>query len=130
MRSVTIAALAAGVGSTLLAGCSGAATDTGEAPATTAECTVEVLQPLVDEQASALGRGNTMPIDDLQCADGWAVATGTLQPKGEPGTFIFQGQGAQWVWQEPAVACSRTADASLVPTSLYDAACGGAGDGA
>ncbi len=103
-----------------LTGCS---SNSGDASVGDAECTTAVLQPLVNDQADALGRGNVMPIDDLQCADGWAVATGTLQPKGIPGTFIFQAQGSDWVWQEPATACGRSPEQSLIPESLWSIGC-------
>lgn len=124
LRSLAIAGTLLSVGAAALAGCSSGSGDS-TAEASTAECTVEVLQPIVNDQADILGRGNVMPIDDLQCADGWAVATGTLQPKNEPATFIFEGQGSQWVWQEPAVACGKTADSSAIPASLFAVGCEG-----
>ncbi len=113
------------IGAAGLVGCSSSTGASSSAEESTAECTTEVLQPLVNEQADMLGRGNVMPIGDLQCADGWAVATGTLQPKGEPASFIFQGQGSEWVWQSPAEACGKTAEKSAIPDSLFAAGCAG-----
>lgn len=125
MRTKATIIAAAAAGALLLAGCSSGSSSASDASgAATAECTTDVLQPAVNDQADALGRGNTMPIADLQCADGWAVATGTMVPKNEPGTFIFQAQGSTWIWQEPMTVCGKTAEKSSVPESLFPVACG------
>ena len=124
LRSFAVVGAILALGTAAMAGCSSDSSDSS-AEASTAECTTDVLQPLVNDQADMLGRGNVMPIEDLQCADGWAVATGTLQPKGEPATFIFEGQGSEWVWQPPAEACGQPAETSAIPASLFAVGCEG-----
>lgn len=123
-KQITILAI---TGAALLAtaACSSSSSQSGstDAAAATAECTAEVLQPAVNSAADALGRGNTMPISDLQCSEGWAVATGTLLPKNTPATFIFQASGDTWEWQEPATACGKSADSSEIPADLWPLAC-------
>lgn len=126
-----------------LAGCSSNNSETAatESPMVggMTECTKEALQPFVDEAVLALATDgstdNAMPIDDLQCADGWAVAAGILGPKdppadgpqGAPNSFIFQAEGQFWVPKNPEQVCgtggaSYSADAQ-VPEAIFTLAC-------
>jgi hypothetical protein len=126
-----------------LAGCSSSDSETAatESPMVggMTECTKEAVQPFVDEAVLALATDgstdNQMPIDDLQCADGWAVAIGTLGPKdppadgpqGAPNSFIFQAEGQFWIPKSPEQVCGTggadySADAQ-VPEALYVSAC-------
>lgn len=118
VTAVAVAALA-------LASCSsaGSSSETAAVDPSPAACDKATLQPAVNDAADALGRGNTMPIDQVECADGWAVTTGNLLPKNEPAVFIFQSQNSAWVWQEPATACGKSADNSAVPAQLWPMAC-------
>ncbi len=104
-----------------------------------AECTVEALQPPVDEAVTALGGDNQMPIDSLDCADGWAVVSGILGPKdapadgpqGAPTSLVFEAEGQFWIPQDKQAVCGTyeperpdelPADA-LVPAALYPSGC-------
>jgi hypothetical protein len=122
-----------------------AATDAAASPSGSmvggmTECTKAAVQPAVDQAAKAMGADNVMTIDDLQCADGWAVASGILGtaaqasatdgPQGAPTIFIFEAEGQFWVPKAAADVCGTTptdgstaapADA-MIPPALY-AAC-------
>jgi hypothetical protein len=103
------------------------------------ECTKEAVQPAVDAAAKAMGADNVMSIEDLQCADGWAVASGILGtaaqagatdgPAGAPTLFIFEAEGQFWIPKNAADVCGTPfpptgdkapADA-LIPASLFSA---------
>ncbi len=103
------------------------------------ECTVEAVQPFVTAAVEALDPNNQMPITDLQCADGWAVASGILGPKdapangpqGAPTSMVLEAEGQFWIVKEKADVCGTydstnptavPADA-LVPADLYTSAC-------
>lgn len=128
----------------LLAACS-SASDTGAASAAPSlvggmtECTKEAIQPSLDEAVTAMGGDNQMVIDDLQCADGWAVATGILGPKdapadgpqGAPTSMVFEAEGQFWIPKDKQDVCGTydtanpeavPADA-LIPADLYTAGC-------
>lgn len=95
------------------------------------ECTKEAVQPAVDQVVQEMGAENQMPIDDLQCADGWAVAGGILGPKdapadgpqGAPTTLIFQQEGQFWVYQDKTKVCGSDAASSAVPAALFEIGC-------
>lgn len=135
-RTLTVTALAACA--LALAACSSSSSSASSAASSSAsmvggmtECTKEAVQPAVTQAAEALGAENQMPIDDLQCADGWAVAGGILGPKdapsdgpqGAPTTFIFQQEGQFWVYQDKAKVCGKDAASSTVPASLFEIGC-------
>lgn len=132
MRRTALAAAVAATALTLAA-CSGGSDSASESPMVggMTECTTEAVQPAVDQAATALGADNVMPIEDLQCADGWAVATGILGPKdapadgpqGAPTSFVFQQEGQFWVLQDKAQVCGTSADDSQVPADLWTAGC-------
>ena len=103
------------------------------------ECTKEAVQPAVDQAAKAMGADNVMTIEDLQCADGWAVASGILGtaaqagatdgPAGAPTQFIFEAEGQFWIPKAAADVCGtpfpptgETAPAdAMIPASLFSA---------
>jgi hypothetical protein len=96
------------------------------------ECTKEAVQPAVDEAVLALGSSdNQMPIENLDCADGWAVASGTLGPKdapadgpqGAPTSFIFEQEGQFWIPKDKAQVCGTSEADSEVPAALYMSGC-------
>ncbi|MBI1352525.1 MAG: hypothetical protein GC156_15595 [Actinomycetales bacterium] len=134
---LAIAAALAVVGATALSACSSSSSSSADAAASPSlvggmtECTQENIAPVADEAAKALGADNTFELQDLQCADGWAVATGILgqgatasdAPQGAPTSFIFQAEGQFWVPQDKAKVCGTSADDATVPSSLYEAGC-------
>lgn len=126
-----------------LAGCSSSDSETSatESPMVggMTECTTEAVQPFVDEAVLALATDgstdNAMPIDYLDCADGWAVANGILGlkdapadgPQGAPTKFIFQAEGQFWILRDQEQVCGTggenySADAQ-VPEAIYEPAC-------
>ena len=126
-----------------LAGCSSSDSETASSESPTvggmAECTNEALQPAVDESVLALATDgitdNQMPIEELQCADGWAVAAGIVGPKdppadgpqGAPNSFIFQAEGQFWIPKDREQVCGTgganySAD-SQVPEAIFTMAC-------
>ena len=100
------------------------------------ECTEAVVYAAADEAAKAMGADNVFTPDGLQCADGWALATGILgtgsteadAPEGAPTTFIFQAEGQFWIPKTAADVCGTIdgttypADAQI-PESLFEAGC-------
>lgn len=138
--SLSAALVIAGIS---LAGCSSSDSETAatESPMVggMAECTKEAVQPFVDEAVLGLSTDgitdNVMPIDDLECADGWAVAAGSIGPKdppadgpqGAPNSFIFQAEGQFWILKEGEQVCGTgganySADAQ-VPEAIFTLAC-------
>ncbi len=103
------------------------------------ECTVTAVQPFVTASVESLDANNQMPITDLQCADGWAVASGILGPKdapadgpqGAPTSMVLEAEGQFWIVKDKADVCGTYDSAqpnavpadALVPAALYTAAC-------
>lgn len=130
---VTAASLAACSSSSTSEATSAAASMVGG----TTECTTDAVGPAATEAAKVLGADNVFTLEDLQCADGWAVATGILgtgasasaAPEGAPTSFVFQAEGQFWVPQDKAKVCgsdpaatAAPADATI-PAALYTAGC-------
>lgn len=103
------------------------------------ECTVEEVQPSVTTYVELADPQNQMPIRDLQCADGWAVASGILGPKdapvdgpqGAPTSIVLEAEGQFWIVKEKDYVCGTydpespeavPADA-LIPADLYLSGC-------
>ena len=143
MRKTLVLSTALIIAGLSLAGCSSSDSDTAisESPMVggMTECTTEAVQPFVDEAVLALATDgssdNAMPIDDLQCADGWAVVNGVLGPKdapadgpqGAPTKFIFQAEGQFWILKNQEQVCGTggenySTDAQ-VPEAIYADAC-------
>lgn len=120
-----------------LAGCSSSSEP--EAVGGMTECTKEALATPAQDAATALGADNAYTIDDLECADGWAVTSGVLGPKdapadgpqGAPTSFIFQAEGQFWIPKTQEQVCGTyNADApdavpadAEIPEALYTAGC-------
>ncbi|MGB6106448.1 MAG: hypothetical protein WBF86_01300, partial [Mycobacterium sp.] len=97
-------------------------------------CTVAALAQPATAAAQALGPDNVYTVDDLSCADGWAVTAGVLADKdnpdmGAPTSFVFEQQGQFWVLQDKAEVCgtdpiTTTAPAdALIPAALFLPGC-------
>jgi len=133
LAAVTAASLAACSSSSSSEATSAAASMVGGMT----ECTDENVGAAAGEAAKALAADNVFELQDLQCSDGWAVATGILgtgasasaEPQGAPTSFIFQAEGQFWVPQDKAKVCgsdpaATTAPAdATIPADLYTAGC-------
>ncbi len=140
--AVALVAVAAALGacsansSTPSAPSSGAAaTASSPAPSETADnCTKAQLADAAAGAARALGNDNIYTIDNLQCADGWAVTSGVLASTqnpnmGAPTSFVFRREGEVWVGQDKTKVCgtnptTTTAPAdAAIPASLFVSGC-------
>lgn len=98
------------------------------------ECTKAALAEPALQAAQALGPDNLYTVDNLECADGWAVTGGVLASKqnpamGAPTSFVFQQEGQFWVLQDKAKVCGTNpvtttppSDATI-PASLFLSGC-------
>lgn len=98
------------------------------------ECTKAALAEPATQAAQALGPDNVYTVDELSCADGWAVTSGVLADKsnpsmGAPTSFVFEQQGQFWVLKEKAAVCGTNpvtttppADAEI-PAELFLPGC-------
>lgn len=98
------------------------------------ECTKDALAQPATQAAQVLGADNVYTVDNLNCADGWAVTGGVLASKanpqmGAPTSFVFQQEGQFWVLQDKAKVCgtnptTTTAPAdAAIPAALFLAGC-------
>ena len=114
---------------------SAAASASSPAPSETSDnCTKTHLADAAAGAARALGRDNVYTIDNLQCADGWAVTSGVLASTqnptmGAPTSFVFRREGEVWVSQDKAKVCgtnptTTTAPAdAAIPAALFVSGC-------
>lgn len=84
------------------------------------ECTKAALAESATGAARALGPDNVYTIDQLNCADGWAVTTGVLASKdnpqmGAPTSFIFEQEGQFWVLKDRADVCGTNPTTTTAP---------------
>lgn len=98
------------------------------------ECTKAALAEPGTLAAQALGPDNVYSVDELGCADGWAVTSGVLADKsnpsmGAPTSFVFEQQGQFWVLKDKSKVCGTNpitttppADAEI-PAELFVAGC-------
>jgi hypothetical protein len=109
------------------------------APATSAttsaaDCTKAGLADAATKAVQVVANDNTFRIDDVKCADGWAVTSGlwssTANPNmGAPSTLVFQQQGSQWVGQDKQKVCGTNASTTpapadaKIPAALYEIGC-------
>jgi hypothetical protein len=108
-----------------------------ESPATVGgmtECTKQALAEPATGAATALGPDNLYSVDELTCADGWAVTSGLLSSKsnpsmGAPTSFVFEQEGQFWVPKDKKLVCGTNpvtttppADAEI-PAALFLAGC-------
>ena len=119
-----VAALAAcSANSTTPAATSGSATPSQSSPApseTSNSCTKTQLANAAAAAAQALGTDNVYTIDNLQCADGWAVTSGVLASKqnpamGAPTSFVFRREGEVWVGKDKAKVCGTNPTTTIAP---------------
>lgn len=100
----------------------------------TTECTKAALAGPATQAAQALGADNVYTVDQLNCADGWAVTSGLLASKdnpqmGAPTSFVFEQEGQFWVPQDKAKVCGTTPttttppDDATIPAALFLAGC-------
>ncbi len=98
------------------------------------ECTKPALAEPATQAAEALGADNVYTVDELSCADGWAVTSGVLASKdnpemGAPTSFIFQQEGQFWIPKDKAMVCgtnptTTTAPADAeIPADLFVVGC-------
>ncbi|WP_163803753.1 hypothetical protein [Mycolicibacterium anyangense] len=97
-------------------------------------CTKGQLADAAASAARSMGKDNVYSIDDLQCADGWAVTSGLLAStqnphQGAPTSFVFRAQGQFWVVQDKAKVCGTNPTATTapadatIPATLFVAGC-------
>ena len=98
------------------------------------ECTRAALAGPATAAARAMGPDNLYTIDDLNCADGWAVTAGLLSSKGNPKmgaptSFVFEQEGQFWIPKDKAKVCGTNpttttppADA-VIPAALFLPGC-------
>jgi hypothetical protein len=115
------------------------ASPTSNAPITSttpaaADCTKAGLADAATKAVQAVAGDNTYRIDDVKCADGWAVTSGLWSSKanpemGAPTTLVFQQQGTQWVNQDKQKVCGTNASTTpapsdaKIPAALYEIGC-------
>jgi len=86
-------------------------------------------QATFDAWVKAYGESNgtpaTLPADEFQCADGWAVLFPTVGDAGSEvtETVVVQAEGGIWALMDREMACGTDEASSEVPASLYQAAC-------
>lgn len=100
------------------------------------ECTDEIVNAAAEEYAVSLSADNAWYPDTVQCADGWAVASGMIGladapedgPMGAPQSIIFEQEGQFWIPKEKQDVCG-TIDGDTypgdaqVPEALFLAGC-------
>lgn len=125
----------------LLAGCSSSddSSSEGEMVGGMTECTDEIINTEAEKYIEEMSDGeNAWSPDSVQCADGWAVASGLNGPvdapedgpQGAPMNIIFQAEGQFWVPKDAADVCGTPdgdaypSDAEI-PEALYSACLSG-----
>jgi hypothetical protein len=144
-------AVLGGVAALILPGCSSSdtpsaansstSTATSSAPASTttpattgADCTKAGLADAATAAVQAVAADNLYRIDDVKCANGWAVTSGLWSSKanpemGAPSTLIFAQQGGKWVGQDKQKVCGTNASTTpapadaTIPGALYEIGC-------
>lgn len=114
--AVAFVAVAAALGA-----CSANSSTPSAVSSETAEsCTKAQLADAAAGAARALGNDNIYTIDNLQCADGWAVTSGMLASTqnpnmGAPTSFVFRREGEVWVGQDKTKVCGTNPTATTAP---------------
>ncbi len=126
------AALAVGSSVLVIGALAGCSSSDDEMVGGMAECTLEVVGDAAEEYAATLGEGaNDYEIENVECADGWAVTSGILgdgSGQGAPTAFIFEAEGQFWVPRSQEDACGTYEDGSYpsdaaIPEELYEIGC-------
>lgn len=115
------------------------ATNTPAASATTsttvaAGCTTANFTDAAAAAVRAVSKDNVYQIDDVKCADGWAVTSGlwasTANPEmGAPSTLVFRQHDGRWVGQDKQKVCGTHATTTpapadaTIPAALYELGC-------
>lgn len=138
-RSLALVAAAVAVSATLAACSSDDSSSEGEMVGGMTECTDEIINAEAQKVIEADSGGeNTWTPDSVQCADGWAVASGLIGPvdapeggpQGAPANLIFQQEGQFWIPKDAVDVCGTfdgdnyPGDAEI-PEALYDACLSG-----
>lgn len=111
-------AVALGAVAAALAACS--ANSSTPSAETADNCTKGQLADAAAGAARALGNDNIYTIDNLQCADGWAVTSGVLASTqnpnmGAPTSFVFRREGEVWVGQDKTKVCGTNPTTTIAP---------------
>ncbi|MCV7178068.1 hypothetical protein [Mycolicibacterium sphagni] len=148
-RRLGAAVVLAGVAAVSLPGCSPSGSSTSASSTTTtattnapassatapvADCTKAGLADAATKAVQAVAKDNLYRIDDVKCADAWAVTSGLWSSKanpdmGAPSTLVFQQQGTQWVGQDKQKVCGTNASTTpapadaKIPAALYEFGC-------
>lgn len=119
----------------LLAACS---SSDGDMVGGMTECTDEIVNAEASTYVVGVGPENAWYPNTVQCADGWAVASGIIGladapqdgPQGAPANLIFQQEGQFWIPKDAMAVCG-TYDADKypsdaeIPEALYSACLSG-----
>ena len=103
------------------------------------ECTDEIINEEATKTVDANSGGeNEWQPDSVQCADGWALASGIIAmkdapadgPQGAPANLIFQQEGQFWIPKDPVSVCGTYGDGTYpsdaeIPEALYSACTSG-----
>ena len=98
------------------------------------ECTKDALAQPAAQSALALGANNLYTVDELTCADGWAVTSGLLASQdnpqmGAPTSFIFEQEGQFWIPKDKSAVCGTNPTTTtppsdaVIPAALFLAGC-------
>ena len=98
------------------------------------ECTKDALAQPAAQSALALGANNLYTVDELTCADGWAVTSGLLASQdnpqmGAPTSFIFEQEGQFWIPKDKSAVCGTNPTTTtppsdaVIPPALFLAGC-------
>ncbi|MCH9733881.1 MAG: hypothetical protein K0U78_04925 [Actinomycetia bacterium] len=84
-------------------------------------CTKAELAEAATGAAQAMGAEKVYTINDLTCADGWAVTAGILANSsdpsmGAPTSFVFEQEGQFWVLQDKAKVCGTMPTSTIAPS--------------
>ncbi|MCV7020444.1 hypothetical protein [Mycolicibacterium aichiense] len=122
-----------------LSGCSSSGSPapsgtTSTRTAAAAGCDKAAFADAATAAVHAVSKDNIYRIDNVACADGWAVTSGlwssTANPDmGAPSTLVFAQHGGQWVSQDKQKVCGTNASTTpapadaTIPAALYQLGC-------
>lgn len=97
-----------------------------------ADCDVVGLEHEIDHIVGEAGL-QVQSLDDVTCADGWALVQATVGGSGIPSVsepYLFAASNGIWVLKAPETACGSITDANRpadaeVPPALWDLVCAG-----
>lgn len=110
-----------------LSGCAGGGESSPTSPpATSSAATVggppaTCSKAALGKSVSAAGRaqGQTWVLDSVQCADGWAATTVTVEGKYDA-TELFEAEGQFWILKDRSKVCPKPSE---VPQAIYKVGC-------